>query len=77
MPAPVQFAGQRLPASYCNFYIFNGAVIVPQFEDPADEQAVRILQQYFPDRRVFGLPARDVVLGLGAFHCLTQQEPAE
>jgi agmatine deiminase len=75
MPRAVYHAGQRLPASYCNFYMANGVVIVPQFDDPADSTALAILQRLLPDRRVVGLRARDLVWGLGAFHCITQQEP--
>jgi agmatine deiminase len=76
MPRPIHHAGQRLPASYCNFYIANGVVIAPQFDDPADIEAAHALARLFPDRPVHFLPARDVVLGLGAFHCLTLQQPA-
>ena len=76
LPAPKFLQSRRLPASYCNFYIANDLVVVPQFEDPADEQALRILEQLFPQRIVSGLPALELVWGLGAFHCLTQQEPA-
>ena len=76
MPRPIHFDGQRLPASYCNFYIANDLVIVPQFDDPADMRAVEILSRLFSDRRIVALPARDLVWGLGAFHCITQQEPA-
>ena len=76
MPRPVLHKGKRLPASYCNFYIANGAVIVPQFDDPADAHVVEILGRQFPDREIIGLQARDLVLGRGAFHCITQQEPA-
>jgi len=75
MPAPISFAGQRLPASYVNFYIANGVVVVPQFDDPADAVARETLSALFPDRQVRGLPATDIVLGLGALHCLTQQQP--
>jgi agmatine deiminase len=75
MPQPVYQDGQRLPASYANFYIANGAVLVPQFEDPADAEAIAILSRLFSDREVIGLRARDLVWGLGAFHCITQQEP--
>ncbi|HEY2882760.1 MAG TPA: agmatine deiminase family protein, partial [Pirellulales bacterium] len=67
---------QRLPACYCNFYIANGIAIVPQFDDPADSQVLEILGRLLPNRRIIGLPARDLVWGLGAFHCITQQEPA-
>jgi agmatine deiminase len=75
LPRPQMFRGQRLPASYLNFYIANGVVLVPWFGDPADEAAVQILARLFPGRQVRGLPALDLVWGLGAFHCLTQQEP--
>jgi agmatine deiminase len=76
MPAPVAFAGQRLPASYANFYIGNEAVLVPTFGDPADRQALGLLAELFPDRAVVGIYCRDLVLGLGTLHCSTQQEPA-
>ena len=76
MPEPVVFAGQRLPASYANFYIANAAVLVPVFGDPADREALGILAELFPDRRVVGVPCRDLVLGLGTLHCSTQQEPS-
>lgn len=75
MPAPLFQGDQRLPASYCNFYIANGVVIVPLFEDPADAAALGILKDCFPGRKVLGLPARDLAWGLGAYHCITQQEP--
>jgi agmatine deiminase len=68
--------GQRLPASYCNFYIVNGGVILPQFDDPADARAVDIIRELLPDRTVIGLPAIEMVWGLGAFHCLSQQQPS-
>jgi agmatine deiminase len=76
MPRPVYFAGQRLPASYANFYIANRIVLVPTFTDPNDLPALNILAGLFPDREVIGIPARDLVLGLGTVHCLTQQQPA-
>ncbi|MDZ4818242.1 MAG: agmatine deiminase family protein [Planctomycetota bacterium] len=76
MPAAIFHEDQRLPACYCNFCIANGVVIVPQFDDPADAQAIEVLRPFFPDRQVIGLPARDLVWGLGAFHCISQQEPA-
>jgi agmatine deiminase len=76
MPAPLSFAGQRLPASYANFYIANAAVLVPTFNDPNDRVALGILGELFPDRRVVGIHAVDLVWGLGTLHCLTQQEPA-
>ncbi len=77
MPRPIYFEDQRLPACYCNFYMLNGAAIVPQFDDPADSEVVQILSRLLPGREIIGLPARDLVWGLGAFHCITQQEPAQ
>lgn len=76
MPEPVMFAGQRLPASYANFYIANSLVLVPAFNDPNDRIALDTLQQAFPDRQVAGIYAGDLVLGLGTLHCLTQQQVA-
>ncbi len=76
MPEPVMFAGQRLPASYANFYIANSLVLVPVFNDPNDRIALETLQQAFPDRQVTGIYAGDLVLGLGTLHCLTQQQVA-
>jgi agmatine deiminase len=76
MPEPVFYEGQRLPASYANFYIANGVVLVPVFDDPYDAAALRTLQELFPRRRVVGINARAMVWGLGAFHCVTQQQPA-
>jgi agmatine deiminase len=76
MPAPVFYDGQRLPASYANFYIGNGVVLVPVFNDPNDAVALRTVQELFPRRRVTGIGARELVWGLGAFHCVTQQQPA-
>jgi agmatine deiminase len=75
MPRPLYHDGQRMPASYANFYIANGVVIVPQYDDPADQEVVELLQRLFPDRRVLGLRAVDLAWGLGAFHCITQQQP--
>lgn len=75
MPAPVEDADGRYPASYTNFYIANNAVIVPVFEDPHDGEALRILQGLFPDRTVIGLNARAMVEGYGTFHCASQQQP--
>jgi len=66
----------RLPASYANFYIANTCVLVPTFADPPDEIALSILQESFPDRRVIGIDCRELIWGLGTFHCLTQQQPA-
>ena len=76
MPAPLFFDGDRLPASYANFYIANAAVLVPTFNDPNDRVALGILGELFKDRPVVGIHAVDLVLGLGTLHCLTQQEPA-
>jgi len=76
MPAPVVFDGTRLPASYANFYVGNNAVLVPTFNDPADRQALGILAELFPGRKVVGIHAVDLVWGLGTLHCMTQQHPA-
>jgi agmatine deiminase len=76
MPAPVIFDGQRLPASYANFYIANELVLVPMFSDPHDREVLNILAGLFPGREVIGIPCRDLVLGQGTLHCMTQQEPA-
>ena len=76
MPRPVVFQGQRLPASYANFYIANGLVLVPTFHDPNDRVALNILAGLFADREVIGIHAVDLVWGLGTLHCMTQQQPA-
>jgi agmatine deiminase len=76
LPKVVRFDGQRLPASYANFYIANGLVIVPTFNDANDRVALNTLAKMFPGREVVGIHCRDVVLGLGTLHCMTQQEPA-
>jgi agmatine deiminase len=76
MPAPVVFDGTRLPASYANFYVGNAAVLVPTFNDPADREALGILAALFPERKVVGIHAVDLVWGLGTLHCMTQQQPA-
>ena len=75
MPAPLVFRGVRLPASYANFYVGNGVVIVPTFNDPADRTALGVLADVFPDRDVIGIHCVDLVWGLGTLHCMTQQEP--
>jgi len=75
MPEPLVFDGQRLPASYANFYIANAAVLVPTFNDPNDRLTLGLLAELFPDRPVVGIHAVDLVWGLGTLHCLTQQEP--
>jgi agmatine deiminase len=74
LPRPLLCDDQRLPASYCNFLIINRAVIVPQFGDPADAEALETLRVLFPDRAVRGSPSLALVWGLGSFHCLSQQE---
>ncbi len=76
MPAPVVFDGQRLPASYANFYIANGIVLVPTFNDPNDRKALGILAEVFPKHTVSGIHCGDFIWGLGALHCMTQQQPA-
>jgi agmatine deiminase len=76
MPAPVYFDGQRLPASYANFYIANQMVLVPTFNDPNDAAALAKLADLFPGRKIIGIASLDLVLGLGTIHCMTQQEPA-
>ena len=76
MPSPVHFQGQRLPASYANFYIANKLVLVPIFGDVNDRVALDTLAEVFPDREVVGVYCRDFIWGLGAIHCMTQQQPA-
>ncbi|MCA0389114.1 MAG: agmatine deiminase family protein [Bacteroidetes bacterium] len=75
MPEPVIFDGLRLPASYANFYIANGIVLVPTFNDPNDRIALGILAELFPSRKVVGISAVDLVWGLGTLHCLTHEIP--
>jgi agmatine deiminase len=76
LPRPVVFQGQRLPASYANFYVANGLVLVPTFHDPNDRVALNILAEVFPGREVIGIHSVDLVWGLGTLHCMTQQQPA-
>ena len=76
LPRPVVFRGQRLPASYANFYIANGLVLVPTFNDANDRVALSILGEVFKGREVIGIHAVDLVWGLGTLHCMTQQQPA-
>ena len=76
MPKKIVREGLRLPASYANFYIANSCVLVPTFADPADDVALSILGECFPSRRVIGIDCRELIWGLGTFHCLTQQQPA-
>jgi len=75
-PRPVMMNGERLPASYANFYVANGVVLVPTFNDANDRVALQMLAELFPGRRVVGIHAVDLVWGLGTLHCLTQQQPA-
>jgi agmatine deiminase len=76
MPAPIAFSGQRVPASYLNFYVANGVVLVPTFNDPSDRVALNVLERLFPGRTVTGIHCGDLIWGLGTIHCSTQQEPA-
>lgn len=76
MPRRIEHEGQRLPASYANFYIANGLVLVPTYRDPQDARALDILRREFPGRRVVGVDSTELIWGLGSFHCITQQEPA-
>jgi agmatine deiminase len=75
MPSPVIFEGRRLPASYGNFYIANGVVLVPVFNDPNDRIALNILADVFPDREIVPIYSGDLIWGFGALHCMTQQQP--
>ena len=75
LPSPVLFNGTRVPASYGNFYIANNLVLVPVFNDPNDRVALDILADLFPDREIVGIYSGDLVWGLGAIHCMTQQQP--
>lgn len=75
MPGLVQCEDQRLPASYANFYIANGQVIVPTYRHANDARVLEILQREFPDRKVVGIDSTDLIWGLGSFHCISQQEP--
>jgi agmatine deiminase len=76
MPRPLLFNGQRLPASYANFYIANGLVLVPTFNDPNDRIALNTLARCFPDREITGIHCTELIWGFGALHCMTQQQPA-
>jgi len=75
MPRPLVFDGQRLPASYANFYIANGLVLAPTFNDPSDRVALHTLARVLPDRDVVGINCTELIWGLGALHCMTQQQP--
>jgi agmatine deiminase len=76
MPGRLEHDGQRLPASYANFYIANGMVLVPTYRDPRDSEALKILQGVFQKHRVIGVDSTELIWGLGSFHCISQQEPA-
>ena len=76
MPRPLVFAGRRLPASYANFYVANGLVLVPTFNDANDRKALGVLADVFPGREVVGIHCGDLIWGLGTLHCVTQQQPA-
>jgi agmatine deiminase len=76
LPRPVVFRRQRLPASYANFYIANNLVLVPTFNDPNDRVALNIIAGLFPHREIVGIHCGDFIWGLGAIHCMTQQQPA-
>ncbi len=75
MPPPLRVEGQRCPASYANFYLANGVALVPVFGAPSDERALATLRELLPGRQIAGIPSADLVFGLGAMHCMTQQEP--
>jgi agmatine deiminase len=75
MPRPVVFEGRQLPASYANFYIANGAVLVPVFNDPNDRIALNSLAELFPTREIVPIYSGDLIWGFGALHCMTQQQP--
>jgi len=76
MPRALYHEGQRLPASYANFYIANGLVLLPTYDPERDDQAGAVLQSCFPNREIVGIDCTDLVWGLGAFHCVSQQWPS-
>jgi agmatine deiminase len=76
MPSAIRRHGQRLPASYANFYIANSVVLLPTYQDTGDVWAESVLKEAFPGRRIVPIDCRELIWGLGAFHCLTQQQPA-
>ena len=76
MPPRVDREGRRLPASYANYYVANKVVLLPAFRSPLDQRASEILQLCFPKRRIIPIDCTELIWGLGAFHCLTQQQPA-
>lgn len=75
MPKAVYYQGERLPASYANFYICNNKVIVPIYNCPQDDKAIYLLEEVFKDRQIIGIDSTDIIWGLGSFHCLSQQQP--
>ena len=75
MPGKIMRGNQRLPASYANFYIANKVVLLPVFSDQSDKWAVAVLEAAFPTRKIVPIDCRELIWGLGAFHCLTQQQP--
>ncbi len=76
MPGVVEYDGQRLPATYVNFYFVNGALLVPTFGNTQnDRRALQTLQQHLPEHKVIGIDCVELIWGLGAIHCLTQQQP--
>jgi agmatine deiminase len=75
MPSRITREGQRLPASYANFYVANTVVLLPSYHDTNDAWAASVLREAFPDRRIVSIDCRELIWGLGAFHCLTQQQP--
>jgi agmatine deiminase len=75
IPGPVYLFGNRIPACYCNFYLTNQSILVPAFGDPNDERARAIIAEQFPERIAISLPSANLTVGLGSFHCLTQQQP--
>jgi agmatine deiminase len=76
MPARQVKAGLRTPATYLNFLILNGAVLVPVFQDKRDDRALQLFEKHFPDRRIVPVDCRSLVFGQGAIHCSSMQEPA-
>jgi agmatine deiminase len=76
MPPRIERDDRRLPASYANFYIANRVVLLPVFDSPADKRVIAMLKSCFPTREIVAIDCRELVWGLGAFHCLTQQQPA-
>jgi agmatine deiminase len=76
MPSRIARKGQRLPASYANFYVGNTVVLLPAYHDANDAWAASVLKEAFPGRNIVSIDCRELIWGLGAFHCLTQQQPA-